>query len=334
MTPLLLLSLCLQPGSNEPADAAPVPVIFDTDMAGDCDDVGALAVLHALADRGEAEILAVMTNSTDPAGLSGAACDVINTFYGRPDLPLASDKQGAVGPVTATRKGSSYTPVLAEEFPHDAPPDAELPDALPLYRETLAAAADGTVVICSVGALSNLEDLLNSGPDAASPLSGEELIARKVKRLVVMGGHFPRSAKPEWNLRLDPPAAVSVAVRWPTEALWQGFEVGAKLICGAGLKDLPEPNPIRRAFEIRPYMGGRSIDRGKPAYDQATLLLAVRGPQESLWTVSPAGRVVVDSDAHTEWVPDDAGRHRFVSIKGRPNRLAALIDELMAVRGR
>ncbi len=33
-------------------------VILDTDMGGDCDDTGALAVLHALADnRGEAILL-------------------------------------------------------------------------------------------------------------------------------------------------------------------------------------------------------------------------------------------------------------------------------------
>ena len=41
---------------------SPVPIIFDTDMDNECDDAGALAVLHALADEGEAEILAVVTN--------------------------------------------------------------------------------------------------------------------------------------------------------------------------------------------------------------------------------------------------------------------------------
>ena len=40
------------------ASAAPVKVIFDTDMETDCDDAGALAVLHTLADRDECEILA------------------------------------------------------------------------------------------------------------------------------------------------------------------------------------------------------------------------------------------------------------------------------------
>ncbi len=38
----------------------PVRVILDTDMASDCDDAGALAVLNALADCGEAEIVAVV----------------------------------------------------------------------------------------------------------------------------------------------------------------------------------------------------------------------------------------------------------------------------------
>src|SRR5690606_32742496 len=40
------------------AVADPVKVIFDTDYSTDCDDPGALAVLHALADLGEVEILA------------------------------------------------------------------------------------------------------------------------------------------------------------------------------------------------------------------------------------------------------------------------------------
>ena len=39
--------------------AAPVKILFDTDMTTDCDDAGAMAVLHALADRGECEILAL-----------------------------------------------------------------------------------------------------------------------------------------------------------------------------------------------------------------------------------------------------------------------------------
>jgi hypothetical protein len=38
-----------------PADGS-VKIIFDTDMHTDCDDAGALAILHTLADKGECEI--------------------------------------------------------------------------------------------------------------------------------------------------------------------------------------------------------------------------------------------------------------------------------------
>ena len=41
----------------------PVPVILDTDIGPDYDDVGAMAVLHALADAGEARPLAVMSSN-------------------------------------------------------------------------------------------------------------------------------------------------------------------------------------------------------------------------------------------------------------------------------
>ena len=36
-------------------------IIFDTDMVEDFDDVGAVAVLHAFADEGKCEILAIGT---------------------------------------------------------------------------------------------------------------------------------------------------------------------------------------------------------------------------------------------------------------------------------
>src|SRR5688500_9413492 len=64
------------------AHAAPVPVIFDTDMDSDVDDVAALCQLHAMADLGEAELLAVMISGRNE--WSGGCVDALNTFYGRP----------------------------------------------------------------------------------------------------------------------------------------------------------------------------------------------------------------------------------------------------------
>lgn len=329
MRNILLILLFANHATISVQAESPVQIIFDTDMDNDCDDAGALAVLHALADKGEAEILAVVTNRRGKSTASAAACDVINTFYGRPDIPIGTDKDGAK---FGWNRVSPYTQALRDGFPHDTKADDEMPDALPLYRKTLAAAADKSVVICSVGALSNLEDLINSGGDEFSSLNGTELIQQKVRRTVIMGGAFPRSAKPETNIRLDVPAAVSVVNRWPGEIIWQGFEVGAVLECGASLKSVSKENPIRRAFELRPHMDGFSIDRGKPAHDQASVLLAVRGAESTLWNVVAGGRVIIDSDGHTEYRTDRDRKHMYVEIKGRPDQLASIIDELMVTK--
>lgn len=304
-----------------------VPVIFDTDMASDCDDAGALAVLHALADNGEANILAVVTNRKNLAYASAAACDVINTYYGRPNIPIGTDKDGAK---SKWNKPSSYTPLLRDEFLHDTPADEDCPDATAVYRTALAAATDRSVTICSVGALSNLEDLLRSLPDAASPLSGVDLVKLKVKRTVIMGGGFPRTHRPETNLLLDPAAVVTVVNEWPGPIIWQGYEVGAALHCGSDLKQTPTSNPVRRAFETRPYLGQTALKDGKPAHDQAAVLIAIRGATNDLWKVVRGGRVVVDSDGQTEWKTDKVGNHTYVAIKDHPHTLTKIIEDLMS----
>ena len=305
----------------------PVRIVFDTDMANDCDDAGALAVLHALADLGEAEILAVVTNRKDPSNASAAAVAAINAWYGRPMIPIGTDKDGAK---SGGKTPSSYAPALRDEFPHNARPDDQMPDAVTVYRRVLAQAPDHSVVICSVGALSNLEDLVNSTGDQHSALTGRELIALKVRQTVIMGGGFPRTAAPETNIKLDPAAAVTVVNQWPGMILWQGFEVGAAINVGAELRGVPRDNPVRRAYELRPFRGGSALDHGKPAHDLASVLVAVRGPQPDLWAVVSKGRVTADSEGHTEWKRDWAKRHSYLRIKPHQRVLEKIIGGLLA----
>ncbi|MEM7699567.1 MAG: nucleoside hydrolase, partial [Verrucomicrobiota bacterium] len=195
MVRLLIALLALSLASGKSGE--PVRLIFDTDMASDCDDAGALAVLNALADLGEVEILAIVTNRKCPGNASAAAASAINHWYGRTDIPIGTDKDGSKTPPRWNR-ASSFTAALAAEFAHSAKPDDEMPDALDIYRQTLLAQPDASVVICSVGALSNLEDLIRAEP---------ELVKAKVRELFVMGGGFPRTHSPETNIKLDPAAA-------------------------------------------------------------------------------------------------------------------------------
>lgn len=312
----LLLGLPIALHAAETPNSAPVRVILDTDMSGDCDDAGALAVLHALADRGECELLAVVTNRKDKTNASAAAVDAIDTYYGRPNIPVGTDQQGP----TALQRNSPYAPALRDNFPHDMVSDDRAPHALDVYRRTLAAQPNGSVTICSVGALSNVAQLWRREP---------ELVRTKVQRLVVMGGQFPKSSRPETNIATHCEAARVVAADWPGEIDWHGFEVGHALITGARLKQASKDNPIRRAYELKPFGRRPAIEGGQPSWDQGAALFAVRGAEPQLWELVRGGRVQVAADGNTRWVPDATGRHAYVKIKGAPARLAAAIEELM-----
>ena len=148
-------------------NAMPIPLIVDTDLSTDVDDAGALCVAHALADRGEATLLAILHNSGLAAGVG--AISAINHYYRRDDF---------VDPLVA-------------EFPGPVTNSSQVPSALRVYREALKAADDHSVSLVSMGFLTNLLALLRSPPDATSPLSGLELVQRKVRKLTVMGGRFP-----------------------------------------------------------------------------------------------------------------------------------------------
>src|ERR1700730_13031122 len=74
--------------------ARPIPVIFDTDMGPDYDDVGAIALLHAFADEGKATILATIA-STKYEGVA-AVFNVFNTYFKRPGIPIGVPKGNAV----------------------------------------------------------------------------------------------------------------------------------------------------------------------------------------------------------------------------------------------
>ena len=65
------------------------------------------------------------------------------------------------------------------------------PNPVDLYRKILDKAQDDSITIVSIGFFDNLALLLDSGPDAYSNLTGRELIATKVKDLIVMGGDYP-----------------------------------------------------------------------------------------------------------------------------------------------
>ena len=209
------------------AVAAQTPVVFDTDMGNDVDDALALAVLHALESRGECRLIAV-TITKDNAW-SAPYVDLVNTFYGRADIPVGMVKGSGITPedsqmirVPATRKNPDGRWV----YPRRLASGAEAPEAVALLRRVLAQEKDGSVVMVQVGFSTNLARLLDSAADV-------ELVRRKVKLLSAMAGNFAQP-KPEFNVQKDAASAKKLFDEWPTPIVASGYEIGAALLFPAG----------------------------------------------------------------------------------------------------
>jgi purine nucleosidase len=321
-----LLSLTPHPAAAAPP---PVRIIFDTDMAGDVDDVGALAILHALADLGEAEILAVGISSRNEH--VGPCLDAINTWYGRPDIPIGYERGLQVGypKDTGEMTESKYAEAVGKSFPHRLAKSSDAPDAALLYRKVLAAQPDASVVIVSVGFLSNLRSLLDTPPDAISSSSGEDLVRRKVRLWVCMGGKFPdgrfREGDGEYNLRVDTTASLRVLSDWPTPVVFSGFEIGTRIHTGKRLRTAPAESPVRAA-----YLHFNGLEN-RESWDQTAVLYAVRGAA-AYWTESETGLAlmhVFGRSGYNEWIPTPRKSHRYLIEKMPPAELAGVIEDLM-----
>ena len=310
LIPLLLLAL--------PLYAAPVKVIFDTDMDSDCDDAGALAVLHALADAGEAEILATVCSARH--AWSAPCVEAINRHRGRPDLPIGVPR----GRDTGAHIGSKYAQTIAQAYPGRIKGYNDAPAATEVYRRLLAAQPDTGVVIVTVGDVTNLRDLLETKPDAISELAGPDLVRKKVARWVCMGGRYPEHLDPHvfGNFKTDPQATVAAVRDWPG-TIWfcgEGDDIGT----GRCLRETPADNPVRRIYEL--YLGKTPT---RPSWDLIATLYAVR-PDAPFWRLRTRGSNHLFENGTNQWreAPDLA--HVLVELDADGKRVVqAVLEELM-----
>ncbi len=310
----LLLSAC---GSEPNA----VRLILDTDLGPDCDDVGAMALMHCLADSGEVKILATVSSNADERVVPGI--EVINGYFNRPDIPVAVTKSPTAVSLTSLHQ-SKWTDALPARYPHPTAKSSDAPDAVRLYRQLLSRQPDQSVVICTIGFFTNLSALLESPSDAYSALTGRELVARKVKRLVAMAGEFP--AGREFNVYCDAEASKVVAEQWPTEIIFSGFEIGDKVFTGRRLVEMPvENSPVKEAYAMS-VAGGDDEDR--MSWDQTAVLVAIKGAAP--YFDMERGRFSVTSDEGANgWEADPQGPHARLLFRQTPEQIAEAIEGYM-----
>ena len=313
---------------RRPPFSDPVRLIFDTDICGDCDDVLALGMIHALESRGLCRLLAV-TISVDN-DLAAPFVDAVNTFYGRGAIPV-----GVVGKGGVVEKSEFLSLVEEKEpdgrfrYPHDLLSGSSAPSATDVLRATLASQPDRSVVIAQVGFSTNLARLLDSPPDKHSPLSGKDLVERKVKLLSLMAGAFqPIEGKQrylEYNVVKDIASARALAARWPTAIVYSGFEIGIALPYPAVSIERDygyvKHHPLAEAY-IR-YI---PPPHNRPTWDLTSVLYAVQ-PDRGYFDVSPPGTVTVEPDGFTRFEPGPVGKHRYLIL--RPEQRLRTLEALV-----
>jgi inosine-uridine nucleoside N-ribohydrolase len=312
----LLLAVLESPAQKK---NRPLAIIFDSDMGPDYDDVGAITLLHAFADSGYVKILATVA-STKYEGVA-AVFSVFNTYFQRPNVPIGVPKAKAL----ELKDWQHWTDTLLARYPHNINRNNEVDDATEVYRRILASQPDKSVTIVTTGFLTNVSNLLESGPDKYSKLHGKELIKHKVKQLVCMAGRFPSGS--EFNVNRDAPASQNVFNNWNTPVLLSGFEIGKQIKTGLPLvnNETIKNSPVKDVFRISIPLS-KEDSAGRMSWDETAVLVAVKGYKP--WYIIQKGKMVVAEDGSNWWVTKPSRHERLVE-KQPPSVVQQLLNRLI-----
>ena len=298
-------------------------IIFETDMGNDVDDALAIDMLYKYAKQGQIRLMAVMLNKEGE--FPPKYIDLLNTWYGQRRIPIGVSNNSAKSIVA----GTNYTQVVCEEtdeqgrvlYKRSIRDYSKLLPAAKLYRKLLAKAKDHSVTIVSVGFSTNLSLLLDTEADEYSPLTGRELVAQKVGRLVTMAGHMEDPTFREYNVVNDIPACQKVYREWPTPIYTSPFELGLQIKYPASSIEndfgWTAHHPIVDSYKV--YLP-KIEDR--PTWDLTAALFAI-DPQD-FFTVSAPGRITVTDEGCTHYEAQPDGQHYYLSVT--PDQARRILD--------
>ena len=167
--------------------AEPIPVIFDTDIGGDIDDVYALA---QIIRSPELKLVGVTTVSGDTVARARLAAKLL-AVDGRADIPVYAG-------ISVAAQYLGHT-VWANDF---AAPTLHTSGGVAFLREQINA-HPGKITIIAVGELTNIAALLESEPGIGAKIKAIALMGGSVRR-----GYAPGSKpEPEWNIKSNAKAA-------------------------------------------------------------------------------------------------------------------------------
>jgi hypothetical protein len=252
-------------------------VIIDTDFSTDVGDFGGVNLACIAHKLGYINLLGVIVCTTATKTV-GAACAVAE-WWGITGLQYGVWKGYAVDAAN-----SAFVTDLYDNFPHAAIGlSATVQDSTVAYRTLLASAADGSVDIVTIGYGQTLSALRQSVADGISPLTGQQLISAKVRRVWTMGGQYPGPNGAEWNFKGGLVADTNITTAWadiatslPVPWYLVGFEAGTFTAGGTSGK---APTDIGyHAYTAAGYTSGRT------AWDELPVLMCIQNGTDFVFT--------------------------------------------------
>ena len=188
-----------------------------------------------------------------------------------------------------------------------------------VLRRALAEAVPDSVIICAVGPLNNLAELLDSKADAICPLSGRELIESRVHRLVTMAGSETFG---EYNVVCDVDAARSVLEGWPGEIWVSPFELGAGVMTGGFRERLSANHIVCKAYELYTKNGFRD------SWDLTAVWAAAMG-EAPLFTLSAPCSLKIGEKGIMGVTETEEGNARILRAATDKETIARTLDSVI-----
>ena len=301
-------------------------LIIDTDIGGDCDDAGALALANIFKNEGLIDLLGMTFTTSTPYG--PASISAINRFYGNDDIEIASTSRKHFCDINV----NPFQKELALSFPnkyYDERTKQLKPceDAIKLLRRKLANATYKSVTFVCIGQLNNVSDLLDSSADEYSLLNGVELVKNKVKEFVIMGGLFKTKDDDidfdaEYNIVTDIKSARNFIKKVPTKVTFLDYKVGYKIKTGATLlKENNTDNPVTVAYQI-------FQNAPRESWDLLTTWFAIFG-EDDMFKISEEGTINIDEKGVTAFDNYHKSNHYYLTIGENINEIINKIDQTL-----
>lgn len=310
-----------------------IRIIYDCDMGSSTDDLFALMMLYRYMDMKRCTLLGVVVDRMNRANAD--AVDVMNNYYGYPDIPIGLEQTGVKAPrVFIPYHNMAYARDIDANllFKRTVGDNGTYLDGYKLYRKLLAEQPDKSVTVVSVGFVTCLSRLLQSGPDEFSPLNGVDLVEQKVKNIYMMGGVFGDSFEHDYNFT----AAIDFSLKFfellpkDIELVFSPGEVGDPLYYSAEqiINDLSwtDVHPIKWIYQ---YL---VEDKFQKMWDPLAVINAVEG-DEAIYQISERGWVTLTPTGETIFTPDPKGNARY-QLPGDSNWCETLLKyiRLMAIQ--